>query len=107
MRTFPRLRLDNGIPYPSDAALPVGTQFARVDPPNDTSLNPIFRTWRMVLWEVVPHKHQRWNIDRREYETVKSTAFTVRDERELDADEIAWWTTWANGDEVAGLQEAA
>lgn len=107
MRTFPRLRLDNGIPYPSDAALPVGTQFARVDPPNATSIDPKFHSWRMVLWEVV-RVDNSWKRARGSSEHVPaSNGFTVRDERELDADEIAWWTTWANGDEGAGLQEAA
>lgn len=106
-RTFPRLRLDNGMPYPPDAALPVGTQFARVDPPTVTSIDPKFHTWRMVLWEVV-RVDNTWKRKKGSNEHMPATnGFTVRDEQPLTADEIAWWSAWANDDGLAGLQEAA
>lgn len=91
---FPRLSLTTGEALPADMCFRVGDEFARVDAPNDTSLNPLFRTWRMVKWQVVAHRYQRWNIDRGEYEAVMTTAFRVVDERPLDTDEIEWWSAW-------------
>ena len=79
--TFPRLRVTDGSVIPPGAALPVGTRFQRVDPPHSTSIDPKFHTWRMVTWEV------------------------VRGERELTADEIAWWQDYDG--RLVGLREAA
>jgi len=104
MATFPRLRLDNGSAYPPGATLPVGTRFARVDPPHETSIDPKFHTWRMVLWEVVRVDNSWKRAKNSDTHHPATLGFVVRDERELDGDEIAWWQDY-NG--LVGLQEAA
>ena len=104
-RTFPRLRLDSGIPYPPDAALPVGTQFARVDPPHETSIDVKFHTWRMVTWEVVRVDNSWKRSKNSDVHHPATLGFVVRGERELTADEIAWRQDYDG--RLVGLREAA
>jgi len=92
---FPRLSLQTGDIIPPDTRFRIGDEFARVDPPNMTSLNDLFRTWRMVKWQVVPRQHLRWNIEKHEYETIETTAFMVVYEEPLDAADIEFWQDYA------------
>lgn len=92
---FPRLNLETGEVIPADVCFAIGDEFARVDPPNSTSLNDQFRVWRMVKWRVVPGQYHRWNEATEKYETISSMAFWVADERQLEADEIEFWQDYA------------
>lgn len=92
---FPRLNLETGEVIPPDTRFRIGDEFARVDPPNTTSLNEQFRVWRMVKWQVVARQHQRWNVDTHEYETIDGTAFMAVYEEPLDAADIEFWQDYA------------
>lgn len=103
--TFPRLRAADGSVIAPGSALPVGTRFTRVDPPHETSIDVKFHTWRMVTWEVVRVDNSWKRAKNSDVHHPATLGFVVRGERELTADEIAWWQDYDG--RLVGLREAA